>query len=138
MNCPARLVLLADDDPDRGLLLDEALGMAALPARVEQVTGGRDALRYLRHEPPFEDRPRPDVVMLDLHMPDLDGFGVLEDLQRRPVDNQPPVIAVTASPSLAERQRMRDLGCVAVLSKRLPLRDFSAAVARAAGPWLGP
>jgi two-component system KDP operon response regulator KdpE len=97
------LVLVADDEPPITRLV--ALSLAA-DFRVVTATGGEDALRKA-------DETKPDLVLLDVVMPDIDGIEVMRRLREwRPV----PVILMTAGASMADRTRGLDLGaddCVA-------------------------
>jgi CheY-like chemotaxis protein len=82
-----RTVLVVDDDPDTLRLLKRMLGARPLSCRVEVAGGGEEALAMLT-------RVRPDVVLLDLAMPGLDGYGVLARM-RMQAGPPIPVIAVT-------------------------------------------
>jgi DNA-binding response OmpR family regulator len=87
-------VLIVDDNPDILALLRANLRMAGFGST--EALNGQIALRRIEEE-------RPDLILLDLMMPVLDGWGVLEELRDRP--DRPPVIVVTAaeSPELMER-----------------------------------
>jgi two-component system OmpR family response regulator len=60
-------------------------------------------------------------MILDLNMPNLDGFGVLADINRRPLDRQPPVLVLTARNAAADVQRRLSLGASDYLAK--PFKD---------------
>ena len=87
-------VLIVDDNPDILALLRASLRMAGFEST--EALNGQIALRRVEEE-------RPDLILLDLMMPVLDGWGVLEELRDR--RDRPPVIVVTAaeSPELMER-----------------------------------
>jgi two-component system OmpR family response regulator len=87
-------VLIVDDNPDILALLRASLRMAGFDST--EALNGQIALRRIEEE-------RPDLILLDLMMPVLDGWGVLEELRDR--HDRPPVIVVTAaeSPELMER-----------------------------------
>ena len=74
-------ILVAEDDPNDLLLLNLALAKASLDIPVLLARDGEEVVSYLEGKPPFDDRhkfPRPDMLLLDLKMPRLDGFAVLE------------------------------------------------------------
>ena len=71
-------VLVADDEAIDVLALTQALRRHQAHIDTYVTTDGEATLAFLRREPPFEDVPRPDIVLLDLHMPGRHGFEVLQ------------------------------------------------------------
>lgn len=90
-------VLLVEDDPGDVLLTREAFADHELSNRLHVVTDGADALDFLRQQGRFVDSPRPDLVLLDLNLPRMDGREVLAaikaDEELRPI----PVVVLTTS-----------------------------------------
>jgi CheY-like chemotaxis protein len=117
-------VLVVDDDPDSRRVASEFLTEAGL--HVRESSDGESALLEMR-------RRSPDVVVLDLMMPVLDGFGVLATMRVDPVLSSVPVVVLTAkSLSEAERQFL-SRSAVRVLQKgEYRLADVAALVLRAA------
>lgn len=115
----ARL-LVADDEPDARELLGLALG-----GEYDIVTAadGQEAVDLARVQ-------RPDVVLLDLNMPRLDGFQVLEQLRGDPATVDIPVILVTARSDDAGKVRALDQGAVDYLQKPFSERELRARVDR--------
>jgi DNA-binding response OmpR family regulator len=99
-------VLVVDDEPD--ILLLHRLNLEAAGHSVVLAADGMTALERIA------DR-RPDCVVLDVMMPVLDGWGVLERLKA--VDDPPPVLVVSAKSSPADIGRARDLGAADFLAK---------------------
>src|SRR5215471_19867731 len=82
----SKCVLVAEDDPDDRFMLRRAWRKAKLPHRLMDVSDGEQVIRYLSGSPPFDDRtrhPMPDLLLLDLKMPKLNGFDVLTWIQSR-------------------------------------------------------
>jgi DNA-binding response OmpR family regulator len=107
-------VLVADDNPDILFLLRtnlDAAGFQTLTA-----TDGEMALRIIEDE-------HPDVLLLDLMMPVLDGWGVLERLEEE--GSEMPVIVVSASDSAANIQRATELGATGYVTKPFNLRGLT-------------
>jgi PAS domain S-box-containing protein len=77
---------------------------------------------------------RPDVVLLDLHLPDMPGWDVLRALRDRPQTAQTPVIVLTADTTRAHERRMHDLGVAQHLTKPLDIDALRSAIAAACGP----
>jgi CheY-like chemotaxis protein len=114
-------VLIADDNPDILILLRTNLRGAGY----ESVEAGNGQIALERIE-----QDKPDVVLLDLMMPVLDGWGVLEALRGRA--GSPPVIVVSASDSSANVERARELGVAAYVTKPFNLPALVQLVASVA------
>ena len=99
-------VLVVDDEPD--ILLLHRLNLEAAGHRVVLAADGITALERI-------DAERPDAVVLDVMMPALDGWGVLERLQGDGCP--PPVLVVSAKSTPDDVQRARDLGAADYLAK---------------------
>ena len=74
------VMLVAEDNPADVVFFGEAVEATETPATLEVVTNGEDALRFLRHQAPFADAPRPDVLVLDLNLPRKNGKEVLQEM----------------------------------------------------------
>lgn len=99
-------VLIVDDNPDILALLRANLQAAGFDT--DEALNGEEALRRMEENPP-------DVVLLDLMMPVLDGWGVLEALKDR--SDRPPIIVVTAAQSADGVDRANRLGVTAYVTK---------------------
>ena len=104
-------ILYVDDEPDIREVACLSLGLDP-EVEVRSAESGRDALALL--ETPGW---RPDVVLLDVMMPDLDGPGTLQALRRLPEHAGTPVIFITARAQPHERSRFIELGAVGVITK---------------------
>ncbi len=110
------LVLVADDEPRITKLVSIALGEEGF--RVVTASGGEDALRKA-------EEYRPDIVLLDIVMPDLDGIEVMRQLrEHRPV----PVILLTAKGSTADKAKGLDLGADDYVAKPFHPDELAARV----------
>lgn len=92
-----RVILLVEDNPDDMELTRIALQDAGITAELAWVADGREALAYLQRLAPFEQAPRPDLVLLDLNLPQLDGRQLLQIVKGDPDLAQIPVIVLTTS-----------------------------------------
>lgn len=113
-------VLVAEDNADDRMLLDIAFKKADVRAGVAFVTDGDEALNYLSGTGPFADRARfpfPDFMLLDLKMPRVDGFDVLEWVRQRSGCKCLPVIIYTSSVLGGDVERAFGLGANSYLVK---------------------
>ena len=102
-------ILLVEDDPDIGVIVKSALEMLA-GFEVRACSSGAEALSTV-------EEFAPQLALLDVMMPELDGPGVLARLRERPATATLPVIFLTAKAAPQESERLRALGAVGVLSK---------------------
>ena len=106
------LVLLADDSEDDGLLLEMAFGQLDRLRLLPRMCDGERTIAYLRGDGKYSDRrkyPLPDLLLLDLKMPRVDGFQVLEWLRANPLPKL--VIAVLSGSNRTEEvAQAMDLG----------------------------
>jgi CheY-like chemotaxis protein len=72
----------------------------------------------------------PDLIILDLHMPKLDGFGVVEELHRDGALASTPVVALTASAMMGDKERALAVGFTAYITKPIRLSELRNEVAR--------
>jgi DNA-binding response OmpR family regulator len=96
-----RRVLLADDDPSLLRLISTTLGTTDFD--LLQATDGEEALALAR-------RHRPDLILLDINMPRLDGFEVLRQLKQAPETASIKVVILSARRDEADRARGRECG----------------------------
>jgi CheY-like chemotaxis protein len=75
----------------------------------------------------------PDLIILDLHMPGLDGFGVIEEIRRNALLAATPVMALTASAMQGDREHALALGFTSYLAKPIHLSSLRKEVARLLG-----
>src|SRR5579859_7882133 len=93
-------ILLADDDANDVFLMRRAFARAGLPARLQVVTDGEEAVAYLKGEGKYADRheyPFPALLLLDLKMPKMDGLETLSAIRRDENLKRLVVIMLTSS-----------------------------------------
>ena len=102
-DAPATIeVLLVEDSPADARLTQEVLKAGSIRNRLTVVTDGVEALCYLRREGRYRDAPRPDLVLLDLNLPKMDGREVLTSIRTDPYLHGIPVIVLTTSGAEAD------------------------------------
>ncbi|WP_127504462.1 response regulator [Actinoplanes solisilvae] len=90
-------ILVVDDDDADALMISEALEAAETRASVDRVADGREALDYLRREGSYAQASRPDLILLDLNMPRMDGRETLEAIKTDERLKAIPVVILTTS-----------------------------------------
>ena len=111
------IILMADDDADDRMLTQDALDESRVVNELVCVEDGEQLLAYLRREPPFEDAPRPGLILLDLNMPKKDGREALEELKADPQLRRIPVVVLTTSKAEEDLLRSYDLGAASFITK---------------------
>lgn len=114
-------VLIADDKATSRELIRTVLEGSGYT--VSEANDGLEALKYAREL-------QPDLVILDLHMPGLDGFGVLAELRRDQSFAATPIMALTASAMQGDRERAIVAGFDSYVSKPIPLSMLRQEVER--------
>jgi CheY-like chemotaxis protein len=112
-------ILMADDDADDRELAREALAESRVLNELHVVNDGAELLEFLRHEKRYEkgNAPRPDLILLDLNMPKVDGREALIALKADPDLRSIPVVVLTTSRAEEDVVRSYDLGANSFISK---------------------
>jgi CheY-like chemotaxis protein len=101
---PVRFLLVEDDD-SHAELVELALADNRIVNDFRRVSDGQAALAYLRGEAPYGEHPRPDVILLDLKLPKIDGLDVLRQVKNDPLLRTIPVVILTTSAAEVDRAR---------------------------------
>ena len=131
-------ILLAEDDPGDQELTRRALQDDLMRADLRVVEDGEEALEYLRREGAYsdpEDSPRPDLMLLDLNMPRMNGRELLKILKDDPDLGRIPVCVLTTSEQEADILRSYDLGCNSYIQKPVEMDQFVNAVQKLGQYW---
>jgi two-component system, chemotaxis family, response regulator Rcp1 len=95
-------VLLVEDSPGDVRLTQEAFRNSGKPVRLHLATDGVEALAFLRCEGIYADAPRPDLILLDLNLPKMDGREVLAEIKKDQNLKTIPTIILTTSDDEAD------------------------------------
>ena len=121
------VILLAEDREDDVLLVRKAFQTADMNCELRVVRDGEEAMAYLAGEGKFQDRaefPFPDLVLLDLKMPRVDGFEVLRWIREHPRIKNLRVVVLTSSHQLRDVNEAYRLGANSFLVKPLDFENF--------------
>jgi CheY-like chemotaxis protein len=114
------LILVADDDADDRMLLEEAFDENRLANERRFVADGQELMDYLRGEGRYSEpgaAPRPGIILLDLNMPGKDGREALAEIKAEPHFRQIPIVVLTTSKAEEDIFRSYDLGVNSYVTK---------------------
>jgi two-component system, chemotaxis family, response regulator Rcp1 len=117
-------VLVAEDNEGDVLLIEEALRFHNLTFQLHVVTDGLAAIRYLEQLDQTEGSSCPDVFLIDLNLPKVDGHDVLSTFRAHPRCSAVPVIIVTSSDAPKDRQQAELMGADRYFRKPSDLMAF--------------
>ena len=135
---PAHILLIEDNRMDVELILD-AFREARLGNQIHVVRNGQEALDYLFGQGEYADRqafPLPDLILLDLKMPGIDGHEVLRRVKETPGLKRLPVVVLTSSREEGDRALSYDNGANSYLVKPVSFEGFLEVVRQVADYWL--
>ena len=129
-------VLLVEDNPGDVRLTPEAFREANASIRLHVASDGVEAMAFVRQEGPHAAAPRPDLILLDLNLPKMDGREVLAQIKRDDHLKTIPTIILTTSGAQADILRSYQLHANAYVSKPLQLDTFQSLVSSINEFWL--
>jgi two-component system, chemotaxis family, response regulator Rcp1 len=129
------IVLLVEDNEDHAFLTRESFTEAKLQVDLHHVDNGEKCMAFLRRLPPYENAPRPDILLLDIHMPRMDGYEVMEAISKDESLHSLPVIVLTTSADIIDVDRMYGLRCSSFIKKPVDFDGFTKAMRDIAGYW---
>jgi CheY-like chemotaxis protein len=134
----AHILLVEDNRMDVELTLD-AFNEAKLQNTIYVASDGKEALDYLFGQGQYADRqtyPKPNLVLLDLKLPGIDGFEVLRQIKSTPILKRLPVVILTSSKEEGDRALSYDHGANSYLVKPVSFDGFLGVVRQIEGYWL--
>jgi CheY-like chemotaxis protein len=117
-------LLLAEDNPGDVKLTRKALEQGGLTNNLHVVEDGVEAMAYLRQEDDYADAPRPDLILLDLNMPRMDGREVLEAIKDDADLRRIPVVVLTSSEAEEDIVKSYEMHANAYLTKPVDFNGF--------------
>jgi len=121
-------VLLVEDDPGDVLMTQEAFEEHKVRNKLSVVSDGEEALAYLRREGPYAEAPRPDLILLDLNLPRVDGREVLAVIKDDDDLRRIPVVVLTTSQADEDILRSYSLHANAYVTKPVDFERFITVV----------
>ena len=139
MNRPYKplTMLVADDDEDDQLLMQEAIKESQLNINLHFVEDGEELLHYLKHQGKYSKSkfPRPSLILLDLNMPKKDGREVLKEIKENDELRQIPVVIFTTSKREEDVYRSYNIGGNSFITKPVTFEGLVDVVKTIAEYW---
>ena len=127
MSGERQTILLVEDNEDDVFAFQRALKKADITNALEVADNGRQAMEYLKGEHIYADRtrfPAPFIIFLDLKLPYVDGFEILDWLRGQPSLSKTPVCVLTSSAEIKDKDRAYALGARTYMVKPPSARDL--------------
>jgi two-component system, response regulator len=122
------LVAVADDDIDDRQLMNDALRGFAIELDVKLFANGAELIDYLLQKGQHSAAPPPNLILLDLNMPLMDGFTVLEEIRKHPSLKKIPVYVLTTSRALETMNKCKELGVSGFYHKGFSPKNLTAVI----------
>ncbi len=129
-------LLLVEDNPGDVRLTQEALKEGDMNHELTVVSDGEEALKFLRKEAPYENRPLPDLIFLDLNLPKKTGIEVLKDIKAEPDIRMIPVLILTTSEADQDIQAAYQSKANCYITKPVDINQFIEVIQRVENFWL--
>ncbi|BBD62636.1 two-component response regulator [Nostoc sp. HK-01] len=134
--CRCVEILLVEDSPSDANLTMKGFVNAKIANNLHWVEDGETAMNYLRQQGEFADAPRPDLVLLDLNLPGMDGREVLTEVKSDPSLKRIPVVVLTTSTDEQDILRSYNLRANCYVTKPIDIYQFIEAVQLIKDFWL--
>ena len=129
-------VLLVEDDPGDVLLIQEAFADNKVRNRLHSVSDGVEAIDFLRQQGDHAGAKRPDLILLDLNLPRMDGREVLAEIKDDPTLRRIPVVVLTTSEAEADVLKSYALHANCYITKPVDLEQFIHVIGTIEDFWL--
>jgi two-component system response regulator len=128
-------ILLIDDGPVEAAFVKTIVRDIPVLDLMHVARDGAQAMAFLRQEGEYADAPLPDLILLDINMPNKDGFEVLSEIRDDPALCHLPIIMFTTSSDLEDVHRAHAAGANAYIIKPVDLADLDTTMRQLADFW---
>jgi len=129
-------ILLVDDNPGDARLTAEALKDGEVENRLHTAKDGMEAIAFLRRKGRYIDAPRPDLILLDLNMPRMNGRQVLAEIKEDSALKHIPVVILTGSRDMDDIVKTYDLHANCYVTKPIDFEQFIMVMKSITDFWL--
>lgn len=128
-------ILLLEDEPADAHLVRVSLREARVHCLLHHLLDGREGLDFLHRKPPYEQAPRPDLILLDLNMPRMNGREFLAEMKAEEALCDIPVVVLTTSEVERDVEASFKNGASGYITKPVDIEQFAAAIAQLSDYW---
>lgn len=128
-------ILMIDDDAGDTLMAKEAIEQSDLQTKLHITHDGIEAMAFLTNDGKYADAPRPDLILLDLNMPRMDGHEVLTWLKNQTSLKNIPVIILTTSDASQDVEECYNKQANCFITKPIDLDEFTRVINEVNGFW---
>jgi CheY-like chemotaxis protein len=128
-------VLLVEDSLADVRIAEEAIVDTGVDVNLHVVNDGEAAVRYITRQEPFKNVQAPDIVLLDLNMPKMNGHEVLEEIRNQNNMKDVPIVLLTASECCDDVEKAHNLGINYYLRKPLQGRGLGELLTAVQSLW---
>jgi len=121
-------ILMIDDDEEDFMLVNEALKSKGIKVDLYWAQDGDEAMNFLFHRGEYANVPTPNLILLDLNMPEKDGFEVLRDLKANAGLRKIPVVILTSSRDQRNVSHGYNIGASSFMLKPLSFDEMASAM----------
>jgi CheY-like chemotaxis protein len=123
-------IIMIEDDLGHATLIEKNLRRAGIMNEITHIDNGRKALDFFRSGGEYEGQERPEclLVLLDLNLPEVDGFEILEQLKSHDDTRTIPIIILTTTDNPREVERAYELGCNIYVTKPVVYESFAESI----------
>lgn len=134
MLSPIKL-LLVEDNPGDSDLIKITLARSKLKMTFDLVVDGTEAMAFLRGEGPYANKEKPDLILLDLNLPKMDGREVLAEIRKDSRLKSIPVVVLTSSDAERDIALSYEMGANCYVLKPVGFKEFQEIVHAIEGFW---
>jgi CheY-like chemotaxis protein len=129
-NIQAVTILLVEDDPGHARLIEKNLRRSNITNDIVRFESGRTALDFLFKTGEYEGSSHASsmLVLLDLNLPGMDGYQILQHMKQDERTKRIPVVILTTTDDVREVEKCYDLGCNVYITKPIDYAQFSQAI----------
>ena len=136
MRKPTSILLLAEDNETDIELTRLSIEQAGVPVEIHVVRDGEQCMAFLQREGTYADAPTPHLILLDLHMPRMSGFEVLDEINARAELRSHPVVVLTTSDNERDINEAYRRRCSGYVVKPIGFAAFTTAMEGLLSYWL--
>ncbi len=130
-------ILIIDDSESDTILMEEAIKDTSIANNIFIVNDANDALKFLRGEAQYKSSPRPNLIILDLKMPDMDGHEFLSHVKTDDQLKSIPVIVLSTSSDPVDIRKCYELHANCYIEKPVNFMRFKKVISVINDFWLG-